>query len=220
MGFGSCSLVLGSQVWGQLTFSCGCCVWVLFLMAVAVFFEEKTHKGWSVMQRVTYVMAFTRVQPPSQCRFQVTGPTGFDDFVHHPNQLNLTELFNKAWQVRCLVKHLILFEIDSIVENPYYWKSSGVHDPKAVPLSHFFGYEADRADLLFLAKGLQRILRIFCLSLSWSDTSTVLCSWIHPIAMWYGFLGDFLRIIRVLRALLEWTVLALHFIKKANTGLC
>lgn len=150
----------------------------------------------------------------------MTGPTGFDDFVHHPDQFNLTELFNKAWQVRCLVKHLILFEIDSIMENPYYWKSSGVHDSEAVPLSHLFRYEADRAGLLFLAKGLQSIRRIFCLSLSWSDTSTVLGSWIHPIVMWYGFLGDFLRIIRVLRALLEWTVLALHFIKKANTGLC
>lgn len=87
---------------------------------------------------------------PATVIFQVTDPTGFNDLVHHPDQFNLTELFNKAWRLRGLVKHLKLFETDSIVENPYYWKSSGVHDPGGSAVPHPLWYEADRGDLLFL----------------------------------------------------------------------
>lgn len=55
---------------------------------------------------------------PAIVIFQVTPLTGFDDFSLHPDQFNLTELINKVWQVRSLVKHLKLLEIDSIKENP------------------------------------------------------------------------------------------------------
>ena len=87
---------------------------------------------------------------PATVIFQVTDLTGSDDLVHHSDQFNLTELFNKAWQLRGLVKHPKLFEIDSIMENPYYWKSSGVHDLGGSAAPHPLWYEADRGDVLFL----------------------------------------------------------------------
>lgn len=39
---------LGGQALGQLKFCCGCHVWVLCFMAVALFFEEETHKAVNV----------------------------------------------------------------------------------------------------------------------------------------------------------------------------
>lgn len=74
---------LGSQVLGQLKFCCGCCVWVLFLTAVAVA-EEKTRKDWSVIQRVTCL------QPSLICSplVTITFP-GFYDTFPSPKTLQL-----------------------------------------------------------------------------------------------------------------------------------
>lgn len=155
---------------------------------------------------------FAASQPLSFC----DDPTGFDDFSLHPNQFDLTELFNKVWQIGGLFKNLKLLEIDSIMENPYHWKSFGVRDPRDSEAPHPLWYEADRGDLLFLAKGSQTTPRIFCLSLSEMIQVLSLGSWIYPTAMWYSFLDDFLRKIRVLRDFLEYIVLVFHFTEKSE----
>lgn len=132
---------------------------------------------------------FAASQPLSFC----DDPTGFDDFSLHPNQFNLTELFNKVWQIGDLVKNLKLLEIDSIMENPYHWKSFGVRDPRGSEAPHPLWYEADRGDLLFLAKGSQTTPRIFCLSLSEMIQVLSLAHESIPLLRGIAFLMTFLE---------------------------
>lgn len=102
-------------------------------MAVAICFEEKTHKDWSVIQRVhmchglyasaaSWPLSFSKWLIPLAL---VTLPI---------TQISLTEFFNKAWQVWGLAKHLKLLETDPIMENLYHWKSFGVNNPRGSTL--------------------------------------------------------------------------------------
>lgn len=62
-----------------------------------MFFEEKTHKDGSVIQRVTCVATFLHLQFLAIVIFQVTDPTALDDPFPSPKPVyNLTELFNRA----------------------------------------------------------------------------------------------------------------------------
>lgn len=161
------------------------------------------------------VATFPYLQPLSHCHF-VTIPLALMTSPFTQTSLTWQNSSTKFDKSEVCLKIWNCWKLTPSWKNPYHWKSFGVRDPRDSEAPHPLWYEADRGDLLFLAKGSQTTPRIFCLSLSEMIQVLSLGSWIYPTAMWYSFLDDFLRKIRVLRDFLEYIVLVFHFTEKSE----